>query len=80
MAGRRWTKDGALLLRADAERSQARNREAARARLVEMIRAACVKPKRRVPTKVPAGQKKRRVEEKRRRGVVKGLRGGVGGD
>ncbi|MCI5040095.1 MAG: aminoacyl-tRNA hydrolase, partial [Donghicola eburneus] len=37
LAGRRWTLDGALILRVEDTRSQARNREIARERLVELI-------------------------------------------
>ncbi|MEE4208012.1 MAG: alternative ribosome rescue aminoacyl-tRNA hydrolase ArfB [Parvularcula sp.] len=77
LAGRRWTSAGAVVIQASEERSQARNREVARDRLAELIRAACVKPKRRVKTKVSASQKRKRVEAKRRRGEVKALRGGV---
>ncbi len=55
LAGRRWTLDGAIVIRADETRSQPRNRELARERLVEMIRAALVAPKRRVPTKPTLG-------------------------
>jgi ribosome-associated protein len=68
LAGRRWTKDGAVVIQASEERSQARNREAARSRLVQLVRAAAVKPKKRVRTKVSANQKRKRVEAKRRRG------------
>ncbi|MFO6465734.1 alternative ribosome rescue aminoacyl-tRNA hydrolase ArfB [Jannaschia sp. KMU-145] len=77
LAGRRWTKDGALVLQVSDERSQARNREIARDRLVELIRAATVTPKRRVKTKVSLNQKRKRVEAKKKRGEVKALRGGV---
>ena len=37
LAGRRWTEDGALVLKVDATRSQARNREIARDRLAELV-------------------------------------------
>ena len=77
LAGRRWTKDGALVLQVSEERSQARNREIARERLAELVRKACEKPKRRVKTKVPYGSKMRRLEEKKRRAEVKALRGRV---
>ncbi|MGC1260959.1 MAG: alternative ribosome rescue aminoacyl-tRNA hydrolase ArfB, partial [Jannaschia helgolandensis] len=45
LAGRRWTKEGAVVLQVSEERSQARNREIARDRLVELVRAAAHKPK-----------------------------------
>src|SRR6056297_1838750 len=46
LAGRRWTGDGALVLKVDETRSQARNREIARERLAELIRRALTAPKR----------------------------------
>ncbi len=80
LAGRRWTIDGAIVIRAEETRSQARNREAARERLAELIRAALVAPKRRVPTKPTAGSKRRRLAQKAERGEVKVLRGKVEDD
>jgi ribosome-associated protein len=77
LAGRRWTKEGAVVLQVSEERSQARNREIARDRLAELVRAATVVPKRRVKTKVSLNQKRKRVEAKKKRGEVKALRGGV---
>ena len=77
LAGRRWTKEGALVLQVSEERSQARNREIARDRLADLVRAATVVPKRRVKTRVSLNQKRKRVEAKKKRGEVKALRGGV---
>ncbi|MCK0169182.1 aminoacyl-tRNA hydrolase [Jannaschia sp. S6380] len=77
LAGRRWTKEGAVVIQVSEERSQARNRAVARDRLAELVRAACVKSKPRVKTRVSANQKRKRVEAKKRRGEVKALRGGV---
>ena len=77
LAGRRWTKDGAVVIQVSEERSQARNREVARARLVELLRKAAVKPKKRIKTRVSANQKRKRLEAKKRRGEVKALRGKV---
>lgn len=77
LAGRRWTLDGAIVIRAEETRSQIRNRELARERLVEMIRAALVTPKRRIATKPTYGSQKRRLAAKAVRGTVKSLRGKV---
>jgi ribosome-associated protein len=77
LAGRRWTAEGAVLIRAEETRSQARNREIARERLAGMIRAALVAPKRRVATKPTLGAKRRRLKAKAERGAVKALRGKV---
>ena len=75
LAGRRWTNDGAIVIQAEETRSQARNRDLARERLVEMIRAALVAPKRRIATKPTLGSQRRRVAAKVQRGEVKALRG-----
>ncbi|WP_022703225.1 alternative ribosome rescue aminoacyl-tRNA hydrolase ArfB [Pseudorhodobacter ferrugineus] len=77
LAGRRWTLDGAIVIRAEETRSQIRNRELARERLVAMIRAALVAPKRRIATKPTYGSQKRRLAAKAVRGTVKSLRGKV---
>ncbi len=77
LAGRRWTQDGAIVIFVQETRSQARNREIARDRLAELIRKACEKPKRRVPTKPTYGSVKRRLKAKKVRGEVKALRGRV---
>jgi ribosome-associated protein len=80
LAGRRWTKDGAVVIFCDETRHQARNREIARERLAELIRKALVAPKRRVATKPTLGSKKRRLKAKKERGEVKALRGKVSGE
>lgn len=80
VAGRKWTSEGAVLIFVQDTRSQARNREIAEERLADMIRAALVVPKRRVPTKVSANQKKKRVDAKKKRGEVKALRGKIPGE
>ena len=78
IAGRKWTLEGAVVLQVEDTRSQARNREIARDRLVEMIRAALVVPKRRIATKPTLGSQRRRIAAKVQRGEVKSLRGKVG--
>lgn len=80
LAGRRWTKDGAIVLQVDETRSQARNRDIARERLADLIRAALVAPKRRVVTKPTFGSVKRRIKAKKVRGEVKAMRGKVEGE
>ena len=77
LAGRRWTKDGAVVIQVSEERSQARNREIARQRLAALIARAAEPLKKRIRTRVPPGQKRRRLDAKRRRGEVKALRGAV---
>lgn len=77
LSGRRWTKDGAVILQVDETRSQARNRELARERLAELVRKALVRPKRRIATKPTLGSKKRRLEAKSQRSQLKATRGRI---
>jgi ribosome-associated protein len=77
LAGRRWTLDGAIVLRVEDTRSQFRNREIARERLQDLVRAALVAPKARVPTRPTAGSRRRRLAAKSARGAIKAARGAV---
>lgn len=77
LAGRRWTQEGAVVIRVEETRSQARNREIARERLAELIERALAAPKRRVATRPTLSSQRRRIEAKNRRGSVKSLRGRV---
>ncbi len=77
LAGRRWTKDGALVIQCDETRSQLRNREIARERLADLIRKALVKPKRRIPTKPTRGSVQRRLTAKKQRSDLKATRGKI---
>jgi ribosome-associated protein len=68
--------DGVLTVVASEQRSQLRNREAARDRLADLLRGATAPaPAKRRPTKPTAGAKRRRLDAKVRRGQVKRLRG-----
>lgn len=77
LAGRRWTKDGAVVIHVDDTRSQARNREIARDRLAALVAAATIAPKRRIATKPTLGSKLRRIKAKKQRSEIKALRGSV---
>ena len=74
LAGSRMTQDGVLVLTAQSERSQKRNREEALARLVELIRQAAVRPVKRRATKPTRASREKRLESKKRRSGIKGLR------
>lgn len=74
LAGHRMTADGVLLIDSREHRTQARNREAARARLVALLQEAARKPKKRRPTKPRAGAREQRLVAKKRRSAVKQLR------
>lgn len=77
LAGRKWTADGAVVLKVDTTRSQAQNRQIARARLAELIAAALATPSRRVATRPTPGSRRRRLAAKARNGAIKALRGRV---
>jgi ribosome-associated protein len=74
LAGSRMTKDGVLVIDSREHRTQAQNREAARARLVALIQQAAVRPRTRTATKPKAAAREKRLVTKKRRARVKGLR------
>lgn len=74
IAGAKLTKDGVIVLTADRFRDQARNREDARERLIDLIRQATHVPKPRRPTKPTRAAKEKRMDAKSKRGAVKALR------
>ena len=71
LAGSRMTADGTLLIDSREHRTQAKNREAARERLIALLQQAAIAPRRRRPTRPKAGAKEKRLESKKRRSVVK---------
>jgi ribosome-associated protein len=74
LAGTRMTRDGVLIIIAQRHRTQARNREDALERLVELVSRAAVAPRLRRPTRPTAAARRRRVEAKKHRAGVKRLR------
>jgi ribosome-associated protein len=74
LAGRRLTRDGVLIINAQRHRTQARNREDALARLIELVRRAAVAPPRRRPTRPTAASREARLQSKKRRAGIKQLR------
>lgn len=76
LAGHRVTADGVLLIDSREHRTQAQNREAARARLVALLDLAAKRPKRRRPTKPRAGAREKRLATKKQRSAVKAARSG----
>jgi ribosome-associated protein len=75
LAAGRLTADGVLIIDSREHRTQAQNREAARERLIALIRQAAHRPKKRRATRPHAASRERRLQSKRRRGEVKKLRG-----
>lgn len=74
IAGKRVNKEGVLLIDARRFRTQERNRQDAVERLIQWIRRAAEKPKKRIKTKPSAGSRERRLEGKRQRSETKRLR------
>jgi ribosome-associated protein len=74
LAGRRLTADGVLVITAQRHRTQARNREDARERLIELIRRAATPPTPRRRTRPPARARRERLETKKRHSGLKRLR------
>jgi ribosome-associated protein len=74
LAGRRLTREGVLVISAERHRTQGRNRQDARERLADLIRRAAVAPIPRRPTRPGAGARERRLDSKKHRAAIKGLR------
>ena len=74
LAGSRLTRDGVLVLTAQGERSQKRNREEALARLIALVRTAARPPVPRKPTRPTKASRLRRLDGKKRHGALKSLR------
>jgi ribosome-associated protein len=74
LAGSRLTKDGVLVITAQRHRTQERNRDDALARLIDLIRQAAVPPTPRRATRPTAASRARRLQGKKRRSTIKGLR------
>jgi len=74
IAGKRVSKEGVLIIDARRFRTQERNRQDAVDRLVQWIRRAAEKPKKRIKTRPTLGSRERRLEGKRQRSETKRLR------
>ena len=77
MRDRRISTDGVLVIKAQRFRSQEKNREDALARLQQLVRTAGLTAKKRVATRPSRSAKKKRMDNKTRRGQIKTLRGKV---
>jgi len=74
LAGKRLTRDGVIVIIAQRHRTQERNREDARERLFELIRQAAIAPVPRRATRPTKASRERRLEGKKHRATIKGLR------
>ena len=74
LSGRRLTTEGVIVIQADRFRSQEQNRADARARLIELIEQALVRPKLRIKTRPSRGAREERIKTKAVRGQVKKMR------
>ena len=63
-----------LILTCDESRSQHKNKEIVTNRFIVLLQETLKKQKKRVPTRVSKGEKARRLEAKKKRGVKKSLR------
>lgn len=80
LADKRITAEGVVVIKSKKHRTQERNREAAIERLQSLVDEACHTPKARIKTKPSKAQKKKRLENKRKRSDLKKLRTKVGSE
>jgi ribosome-associated protein len=73
----RITRDGVVVIKAQAHRSQDQNRDDAMRRLQEMVEAVATPQRIRRPTRPTRSSQRKRLEVKTSRGQVKALRGKV---
>ena len=74
LSGKRLTKEGVLVIVAQNHRTQERNRAEALERLIALIQEAAVRPEKRIPTKPTRASREKRLEGKKVRSNIKGLR------
>jgi ribosome-associated protein len=74
LSGSRLTTSDVLVVDAREHRTQVQNREAARKRLIDLVRRASRRPRVRRPTKPGPAAKARRLETKRQQGARKRAR------
>jgi len=74
IAGRQLSQDGILIITSQEHRSQDRNRATALEKLIELLRKASIRPKRRIATRPTKASKTRRLDSKSKRSTTKNLR------
>lgn len=73
----RITKEGVVIIKAQAHRSQEQNREEALQRLQDLIKSAVMVPKPRKPSKPTRSSQRKRLDSKSKRGQIKAMRGKI---
>ena len=79
LSDKRITGDGVIIIKAQRYRSQEKNREDALQRLQELIKSVAIVARKRVATRPSKSAKKKRLDQKIKRGKTKVLRGKVTG-
>lgn len=74
LAGKRLTDEGVLIIRANRFRKQEQNRQDAKDRLIQLLKAALIKPKKRIRTRPTKAARERKLAAKKQRGQLKRLR------
>ena len=77
IAGKKWNQNGEIIITAEKYRSQARNREMAKLKLVNLISDALKKPEHRLKTRPSRAVRLKRSSEKQKRSRIKATRGRV---
>jgi len=80
LAGRNVDAEGCILVVSQEYREQGRNLDEVKQKLVELIKRASARPKRRIATKPSRAAKARRVDEKKQRARTKAGRSRVSRD
>jgi ribosome-associated protein len=73
----RINSDGVLVIKAQNHRSQEKNRQEALTRLAALVESVLKPPQKRIPTRPGRAARARRVDDKKKRGDLKKLRGKI---
>ena len=80
MGDQRITSDGVIVIKAQVFRTREKNIKDAMQRLAKLIESALVSAKPRKKTKIPKAAKQKRIDDKRKRGLLKQKRRRVDDD
>lgn len=74
LSDHRISADGVVVIKAQQQRTQEKNRQAALSRLQQLIRSVMATPRTRRPTRPSSRARQKRLDQKKRRGQIKELR------